>query len=364
MNNGYHFPPASKVHKDEPVNGMSIQELFRFGYVHLETVGDMVHPRFSKPMLRILATQRPLNHAAYGHRPFLQQLTAPTGKAQGGATEKVNLSDLFSTCRDYHGETEEMVQLLSFLNACAAYVLLTPASRPKLESLADLRPGAQVVGDDAALRAAVEVLKAEVEAMDAATEKERVLYESIRDELRRTRAVAESGTNRAAALDDVSRLSSDLKVAARHDAFLRLSARHLCARGGFIRRAERSAALTAAGTTGVDAWVRFGGKVYAMQCKGQDSGAGAGRAGSDATLQPKQYQEAVRVFHEWLSKLGDDTGNSENVAGLELLTTKHMTDASKASATSGMRPVVVVARDSLRASLGLFFGGIAARCAK
>lgn len=345
---------------------MSIQELFQCGYVHLmEETDFMVRLRFSKPMLRILAADLPLDLAPE-NRPFLHMLTAPSVKSLlRGATGKVILKDLFKTCRNYHGDTEEVVQLLSFLNACAAYVLLTPASRPELKSLADLRPAAQVIGDVAALVEAAEVLKMEAKMVDEASVEQRKAYEAAAKLVETLRARLDMGRTkeRENELSDARlRLkdASSAYVARRHEAFLRLSARELCVRGEPTGHLHRHAALTEARTTGVDAWVCFGVKVYTMQCKGQETGAGAGQPGGDGSFEPKDVVVAMKMFVRWLQAQGD--GEDRHVAALELLTTKRMTDASKASAVAGARPVVVVARDALLTSLGLVFGGIAARC--
>ena len=127
-----------QAHKLEPVNSMTIERLaFRRGFVHLENVPgktDMVYVRLAKPLLRILATT---TKESQGLTAFLKVLP---GSARIGIFKEVELQKIFTTCRKYHGDIAETVQLLSLLTACAVYVLLTPKSRPELRSLADLRP--------------------------------------------------------------------------------------------------------------------------------------------------------------------------------------------------------------------------------
>ena len=117
---------------------MTIEQLaFRRGFVHLENVPgktDMVYVRLAKPLLRILATT---TKESQGLTAFLKVLP---GSARIGIFKEVELQKIFTTCRKYHGDIAETVQLLSLLTACAVYVLLTPKSRPELRSLADLRP--------------------------------------------------------------------------------------------------------------------------------------------------------------------------------------------------------------------------------
>ena len=307
--------------------------------------------RFPKPLLRLLDPTRKLARMFHpssvnGHGP--------------------DLDNIFKTCRDYHGDVQEMVQLLSFVNACAAYVLLTSSSRPKLESLADLRPGARVAGDDTKLRAAAEVLKAEAEAIDRETEEQRRVFENVSLQVEQMQArvnqrrTTESEQNLSDACVVLKRVSSAY-VAARHNAFIKYSARRICEKSGPDDHGERDAALTVKGTKGVDAWLNLVVSLYAMQCKGQEGGVGAGRQGDDETFKPVHVKEALAAFGKWLRELKRD---ADKVVGLELLTTKRMTDASKMTAADGTQPVVVVARDVLLKALGLVFGGIAARCHK
>jgi hypothetical protein len=65
------------------------------------------------------------------------------------------------------------------------------------------------------------------------------------------------------------------------------------------------------------------------------------------------------MFVLWLDKAGVD---ASSIAALELLITKRMTKDSKRRAHQCVKPVVVVARGALLQSLGMVFGGIAARC--
>ena len=120
------------------------------------------------------------------------------------------------------------------------------------------------------------------------------------------------------------------------------------------------AALTVRGTKGVDAWVHFGPMLYAMQCKGQETGTGCGRAGGDKTLQPEDAKDITVLFRAWKQQLCDASCDVAPDVALELMTTKSMTSESKRKARSNDN--VVLARDGLLTTLGPVFGGIAARC--
>lgn len=320
---------------------MSVSELRLHGFVHL-------HPgrsdgkfflRLSKPLLRLLKVPGRLKDLfdPYTFDSWFLPI----------------LERIFKTCRDYHGDTQEAVQLVSHMVACAAYVLLTPSSRPHVKSLADLRPGATVVGDHKALETAFQVLAQEAAAVDEATAERRKAYEDAVE--------AEASANGAAEAEKLKKArtaASSAYVDARHEAFRKFSGRILRERGDCNEGKPRDAALTAAGTIGVDAWVFFGKHVYTMQCKGQETGEGAGMPGSDVdTFQPSQTRTAVAQFKGWAF--------AKRALALELLTTKRMTDASKleaAAAVDGGPPaVVVVARDALLNALGLIFGVIAGR---
>jgi hypothetical protein len=359
----------------EPINGMTVEGLLRHGFVHLQRVvpsddaeaddsqgsdpseppgeSDIAYIRFSKPLLRLLVSG-------------LHKNMIPFCNAQ--STIGQSLRKLLKTCRDYHGDTEEAAQLLSFVSACAAYVLLTPASRPRLESLADLRPGAKVFGDPAKLMEMARGIKTWAANVDNVTTAARETY-------KKALADFEKAANRAVAVGDVQsrRKLADCRyelvrcsaayVEARHNAVKQQTQLKLCKRSSRIEDmvASGGATLTEAKTKGVDAWVLVGLLLYAMQCKGQETGTGAGRAGGDKTFQPKHTAKALTVFASWLDEAGTDDAS---VAALELLTTKRMTKDSKCRASQCAKPVVVVARDVLLQSLGMVFGGIAARCQK
>ena len=118
------------------------------------------------------------------------------------------------------------------------------------------------------------------------------------------------------------------------------------------------AALTVRGTKGVDAWVHFGPMLYAMQCKGQETGTGCGRAGGESTRQPDQDAKDINMlFRAWKQQQCDASCD----VALELMATKSMTSESKRKARSNDN--VVLARDGRAADdTGPVFGGIAARC--
>ena len=146
---------------------MTVEEAGRLGFLHLQKMRKDKHRvlvRFSKPLLRLLLQN--------------WEKAVPFSDAQNHLGQ--SLPSLLKTCRDYHGDVEEAVQLLSLATARAAYVLLTPASRPELASLEGLRPGARAYVSKAkreALKRMAEALKMEAAAMDEATEAQREQWE-------------------------------------------------------------------------------------------------------------------------------------------------------------------------------------------
>lgn len=355
------LPFLSKVPLTEPVNGVTVAGLRRHGFVHLEQprqllgssqerLDDKCYLRFSKPLLRLLVTGNLLAGDAV---PF----------SQGASHLGKSLADLLKTCRDYHEDTQEVIQLLSFLTASAAYVLLTPSSRPDVSNLAGLRPGAEVLGDKTRLVEAMRVLQAEAAAVDTATVVERETYQFATNEVSRARSHVEvigdveSHRLLADALEAMKQASAAY-VAARHMEFLAHSARQLCVRGDPEGCEGRATTMTKDGTLGVDAWVRFDASVYAMQCKGQKNGKGAGKPGKDGTFTPVEMEGVVVQFEAWLNNHSD----RQHVSALELLTTKRLTETALKATEKATRPVVVLWRETLLKSMGTVFGGIAARC--
>ena len=75
-----------------------------------------------------------------------------------------------------------------------------------------------------------------------------------------------------------------------------LALRKIRTRGGTNSSTARDAAMTSTGTPGVDARVRFGAGVYAMQSKVDEAGPAAGRLGSDPTLTPGDAAEVATQF--------------------------------------------------------------------
>ena len=215
--------------------------------------------------------------------------------------------------------------------------------------------------------------------MDEATEAQREQWERAKALLDTERSVHEKekseSTLRALELAFWGHKSaSSAYIKARLDAYKKTTAYALHRRGQPLsykdfedvmkvkvvhRETSGGASLTQAKAPGVDAWMYFGNQVYAMQCKGQETGAGAGQAGGDDTFASEHVKEVLGQFAAWLKTDGADF---ENVAALELFTTKRMTEVSKDSANDSEHAVVVVARDVLPSALGLVWGDIAARC--
>ena len=101
---------AAQVHKHEPVNSMTIKQLFQHGFVHLENDprnSSMVYVRMPKPLLRIFCS---IKRDMRG--PFLDMLAA---SPKSGTYRSVKPQEIFTTCREYHGDIAETVQLLSLL---------------------------------------------------------------------------------------------------------------------------------------------------------------------------------------------------------------------------------------------------------
>ena len=346
---------------------MTVEEAGRLGFLHLQKMRKDKHRvlvRFSKPLLRLLLQN--------------WEKAVPFSDAKKNLGQ--NLPSLLKTCRDYHGDVEEAVQLLSLATARAAYVLLTPASRPELASLEGLRPGARAYVSKAkreALKRMAEALKMEAAAVDEQTAGELDEYNKTKCHVTQLRTRDLSLVENKNALSDAlvnHKAASGAYIKARLDAYKKTTAYALHRRGQPLsykdfegvtkvkvvhRETSGGASLTQAKATGVDAWMYFGKKVYAMQCKGQETGAGAGQAGGDATFASEHVKEVLGQFAAWLKTDGADF---ENVAALELLTTKRMTEVSKDSANDSEHAVVVVARDVLPSALGLVWGDIAARC--
>ena len=345
---------------------MTVEEAGRLGFLHLQKMRKDKHRvlvRFSKPLLRLLLQNR--------------QKAVPFSDAKNNLGQ--SLPSLLKTCRDYHGDVEEAVQLLSLATARAAYVLLTPASRPVLASLEDLRPGARALGTGVqreALKSLAKTLREEALAVDEATAEELAEYTKTEESLAKCRtprdmSLPENKNLLSDAFQD-RKFASSAYIQARFDAYMKTIAYALNSQGHQplslklgsrdvmkVVRRESAGRLTRAKATGVNAWMCFGRKLYAMQCKGQETGAGAGQAGGAATSASEHVKEVLGQFAAWLKTDGADF---ENVAALELFTTKRMTEVSKDSANDSEHAVVVVARDVLPSALGLVWGDIAARC--
>ena len=360
---------SPQVRLDEPLHGMTVEETKRLGLLHLQkTKRRLAFIRFSKPLLRLLLQPGPW-------------AATPASNAQDRLAQ--SLFSLLKTCCDYHGDVEEAVQLLSLATARAAYVLLTPASRPVLASLEDLRPGARALGTGVqreALKSLAKTLREEALAVDEATAEELAEYTKTEESLAKCRtprdmSLPENKNLLSDAFQD-RKFASSAYIQARLDAYMKTIAYALNSQGHQplslklgsrdvmkVVRRESAGRLTRAKATGVNAWMCFGRKLYAMQCKGQETGADAGQAGGQAggddCFSPKDAGEVLDQFAACLKMHGADF---KNVAALELFSTQRMTQVSKNKVKGSKRAVVVVARDVLPSALGLVWGNIAARC--
>jgi hypothetical protein len=306
----------------------------KYGLLDLPVAGPgRVHVRLSKPLLRLLVAETHLlEDLLFGRAQGTQP---PVGFIPG----EINLQDLLRTCRQYHADTQEVVQLVSLHISYLAWLLLRDRPMPFL------RPGAMTFGSikafqDRMIAAAVEV--------DAAPARSAEALNHIPHLTMRSQPPAVSSQQPAA--------SSQQPVAS----------------------ASSQAAFMPEGATGTDAW-SFNGK-YHFQGKGQEAGGAAGRSGGDSELQPA----AVLKIFEKMSKV--KTGDS---AICELLSTKSPSPSLLGvTAKRGTRTekeekskpvqkalirlealpintaVVLLTRQCLKQAMGPIFGGIAARCSR
>lgn len=340
----------------------------------------MVNLRMSKPLLRLL----------------IQQTTGTTFRTDGGLNNlvgyhddkelsdhalPVGLSTLLRTWRSYCDDTQEAVQVVSWLVARTAYLLLTPKNRPALKSLADLRPGAAVVGDERILTELAKTVVEDAATLDAATKKEEDLWKEAAEEANAAECAAEQLNLKSAAVAEVavarqhavklraavsaaSTAYGRARVAALNDVNMKLVAR---ATATAPLPGARQALLTRPHTMGVDAVIGAKeGHLYGMLSKGQtewfsEEQCKRGMWG-DVLSRARDYEKKMKV----------------RLVGLELLTTKPLSiDLEKAvaandpglfsskSTRSGKRcsslPVVVIHKGNMRLALGDVFGGIVAR---
>lgn len=254
-------PPNGQVKASEPINGTTLQGLLREGMIdatgHRDEYGNIrgdavVRLRMSRPLLRILINFNQ-NRCDAG---LVNELIGYRGQLGiDGSALPVSIDNLLSTCRDYHGDTQEEVQLVSLLVTRAAYLLITPENRPLLNSLADMRPGAVVVGDPGPLEEMVKAVTDDATALDKATETEGKKWREAVMEAKEAEWAEPRSQALTRARGQVSGASAAY-VEARFKA-LALVNLMLVKRGqpSFGLEVPRQGALIKAGSTGLDAWL-------------------------------------------------------------------------------------------------------------
>jgi hypothetical protein len=126
-----------------------LQDISRNGLIDLPSRGRNVLVRMSKPLLRIL-----LRDTKLLENMLLLRDTIPPGYLPGD----LQLSDALQTCRVYHDDLLEVVQLVSLHISYFAWLLLDPKRRPAPTFLS-LRPGAASFGKQESLQFMVEDAK-------------------------------------------------------------------------------------------------------------------------------------------------------------------------------------------------------------
>lgn len=347
-----------------------------------------VRLRISRPLLRILVSR----DTERTYAGWLNNLLGYHEDTRISASAlPIRTDELLSTCRDYHGDVQEVVQIVSWLVTRAAYLMITPGNRPHFTSMADLRPGAYVVGDTTPLVKMFEALSTDASNLDAATDTEAKAWRKallVAQQATRRAAAARSRSNRDPLSRDLQQTASALQDAATEAIIGASEASTAYVEARFSKLAEfnhvlvsrkcptskdlRESALTPTGTPGVDAWsVLISYLLYAMQGKGQMTGLDAG----------KDHEFSRHLWEEVISKArAFSRSPSVPITVFELLTTKRLSEELDVAVrgnnadllqipstrTSVRRrpvqwPVLVLDRSNLRSALGEVFGGIVAR---
>lgn len=225
--------------------------------VAVEQQRGFVYIRISKPLLRIVLAQRQVLSGICLSHECTESAAMPP---------RVTLLGLLNTCRDYYHDTQEVVQLVSWLISWYGWLLLE--SRPAA-TLASLRPGAQVQGSlllcewmESAARQVDLAGRGACAGTPPRTSEEK-------------QAVAEA-RQRAAMLAAI-RLVDRLPVKEAH------------------QMQPGQAALFEVNTYSADSLVRlFNAHFYFLQSKGKESGRGSGEHGGDETVTPSDVEVIFR----------------------------------------------------------------------
>ena len=265
-----------------------------------------------------------------------------------GGDEAGRLSNLLATCRDYGPNTGESVQLVSWLVAMHTWLLMEHRPAPVM-SLAALRPGAGVLGNEIAAEAQPPEFTAALRAVDDA---------------------GAAAFNTAIAEGKSVEIAATAKTEARAAAAL-VHAPRLVARTR--RVAAGQAAIMGTHEKADDAAIMLQLLAVILQFKAKTTGPAAGVPGGDATMGPQQ----IATFIAAMAKKPRHTA-AEQYA-FELVTLSRAPSA--ASALTGRKSgghfengaqldevdlgnnfALVITRETVPSALGDVFGGVAARC--
>lgn len=306
-------PSLFKVLKTEPINGVTAANALKYGLVN--TVTDpkdetRIFVRMSKFLLRVA----------------LSQTLETLGVLQATMPKGIELSSIFRTCRTYMDKTQEVVQVVSLL--VTYFVLLLVESPPPL-TLASLRPGALMLGNEA--RAHQELTA-----------------------LAKAFAYVRKAAQRTEQENSAKKLHQRHQQAAKH-------AVKLVPPIDEIAVPNTAALFLSKVFPGFDIWIRFGMQVYLGQCKG--------------VLEPEKDRKVKYSDAKvWLQKMFQATEKKIKLpAGcayisFELLVARPVpADCLKKmrNQLSGASScIVLISKAELKTALGPIFGGIAARCTK
>jgi len=319
-----------------------------------EASNNRIFIRMSKFLMRVIMKTTKLETLLLGNNvdicSALPARAPASARGRVPARGTLTFENIFQTCRDYKGDLQEVVQLVSLLVTHLAWLLIHKEQPPP--TLATMRPGAIVIG------------------CRSRAEQEIVAF-----------AAAAAAVN-AAPLN----LSHLHDAEARHKVALEHAAK-LMSQSNRLGDPNTAAIVCRRNFYGVDVWARFP-PTYIGQSKGTDEPDNSRQVTAfDAKIWVKKMLNVARD-REWLSgtttaplagtrkkrttgKLGR-TVSSDDLLGLELLVARpvhddvvHELDAFLQAETHDddeTECVLVISKQQLMSALGPIFGGIAARC--
>jgi hypothetical protein len=346
-----------QVSAKEPVNEGVVEDIRKYGLIDPQPAPyGRVKLVMSKPLLRLVldeskALERVLTLGRFTLPP--NALPPSALEAEAGKAE-TSLSNLLATCRGYDSNTGESVQLVSWLVAMYAWLLLE--YRPSATmSLAALRPGAGVVGNKAVAETEPPVFTAALRAVDDAgvAAFKKAVAEGLGDE---AAAIAKTGARAETALSHCPRLVS---------------------RTTQLRAGE--AVITGTHEKADEAAVALTDLALIMQFKGKMTGVAAAQPGGDESMGPKLIETYLKAMAE--KSRGEIKGElavelltssrapsvatvltTSSTAGLDHRATEVAAKFAELEVKLGDKCALVVTREVVSSALGDIFGGIAARC--